>query len=66
MSEGFGLRPLYSTNMPVKSQDEDDQAFFDRVRQYDNLIQQNALITQQTLGELYAKIIELQSIISNL
>lgn len=66
MSDGFGLRPLYAANMPMRQKDEDEQTYSDRVRQYDNLNQQNNLIVQQALAEQAAQIIALQSALNQL
>lgn len=60
-NDAFKMRSLYSVSMPIRADDDDEQTFGDRVRQYDNLINQNNLTVQQTLGEMWAEIIALKS-----
>lgn len=60
-NQTFNMRSLYATSMPIRSEDDDEQSFSDRVRQYDNMINQNNLTVQQTLGELWAEIIAIKS-----
>lgn len=60
-NDAFKMRSLYSTSMPIRAEDDDEQSYSDRVRQYDNLINQNNLTVQQTLGEMWAEIIAIKS-----
>ena len=55
------MKALYSLSMPIRNDDDDDQGFADRVRQYDNYNNQNFLHIQQLFAEQQAEINNLKS-----
>lgn len=57
------MKALYSLTMPVRSKDDDDQGFEDRVRQYDNFNNQNFLLIQQVLYEQQQQIEKLKGLL---
>lgn len=61
-NEGFGMRALYTQiQMPGgRGKGEDEQAYSDKVRASENLLNQNFLTIQQQVGELSAAVLSLQ------
>lgn len=57
------MKALYSLAMPIRSKDDDDQGFEDRVRKYDNFNNQNFLLIQQVLYEQQQQIEELKGLL---
>lgn len=55
------MKALYSLSMPIRNDEDDDQGYADRVRQYDNYNNQNFLHIQQLFAEQQAEINILKS-----